>query len=58
MNLKSYISKNDRVCILPFSFFDDTKMSRIGTNNMDLEWEYGIEAIKMCSIDMEFRVVI
>ena len=25
MNLKSYISKNDRVCILPFSFFNDTK---------------------------------
>ena len=25
MNLKSYISKNDRVCILAFSFFNDTK---------------------------------
>lgn len=25
MNLKKYISKQDRVCILPFSFFDDTK---------------------------------
>ena len=54
MNLKSYISKNDRVCILPFSFFDDTK------NEQDWNKQYGpgIEAIKMCSIDMEFRVVI
>ena len=25
LNLKTYISKNDRVCVLPFSFFDDTK---------------------------------
>lgn len=25
MNLKKYISKLDRVCILPFSFFEDTK---------------------------------
>lgn len=25
MNLKKYISKQDRVCILPFSFFEDTK---------------------------------
>lgn len=25
MNLRKYISKYDRVCVLPFSFFDDTK---------------------------------
>ena len=25
MNVKKYISKQDRVCILPFSFYDDTK---------------------------------
>ena len=35
MNLKSYISKNDRVCILPFSFFDDTK------NEQDWNKQYG-----------------
>ena len=34
MNLKSYISKNDRVCILPFSFFDDTK------NELDWNKQY------------------
>lgn len=56
MNLKSYISKNDRVCILPFSFFNDTKilkMSLIGINSMRLDKGYGIALIKMYSTSME-----
>ena len=54
MNLKSYISKNDRVCILPFSFFNDTKnesdwtkqyapgQGRWSRSNQDVFYKYGI----------------
>ena len=53
MNLKSYISKNDRVCILPFSFFNDTKNESDWINSMRLGKEYGIALIKMYSTSME-----
>ena len=52
MNLKSYISKNDRVCILAFSFLMILKMSLIGINSMRLDKGYGIALIKMYSTSM------
>ena len=54
MNLKKYISKQDRVCILPFSFMMTQKMRRIGINNMHLDKVYGIVQIKMYSTNMVF----
>lgn len=52
MNLKSYISKNDRVCILAFSFLMILKMSLIGINSIRLDKGYGIALIKMYSTSM------
>lgn len=54
MNLKKYISKQDRVCILPFSFLRILKMRLTGINNMHQDKAYGIVQIKMYSINMVF----
>lgn len=59
MNLKSYISKNDRdlkmIVFVSFhlAFLMILKMSLIGINNMRLDKGYGIALIKMYSTSME-----